>query len=225
MLAPAIIYEDNHLLIVQKAPGFLAQPDGRGRPDILSWAEGHLARNKPGRAYVGLVHRLDRAVGGVMALAKTSKAAERLSRQFRERTVEKIYLALLEGPLPAAEGLLDQRLVREGAVTRLARPEEKGSPAGLSWRTRQSRPDLTVVEVTLLTGFKHQIRAQLASLGRPILGDARYRSRVAPRGPAIGLWAESLGLEHPTSKERLRFTAAPPADLWPFCRWARRQTP
>lgn len=88
MFSPIIIYEDNHLLIVQKPPGFLAQPDGGSRPDLLSWAEGYLARDKPGRAFVGLVHRLDRAVGGVVALAKTSKCAARLSQQFRERRVD-----------------------------------------------------------------------------------------------------------------------------------------
>ncbi len=212
---PAIIYEDNHLLIVQKPPGLLTQPDGLGRPDLLAWAEGYLARNKPGRAFVGLVHRLDRAVGGVVALAKTSKCAARLSLQFRERTVDKIYLALVDGPMPAESGRLEQSLVRDGTLTRAARPDEKGHPAILEWRTRRTTGRLHLLEIRLLTGFKHQIRAQLGGLGRPVLGDRKYGSTVPGQGPAIGLWAELLALDHPTRGERLVFAAAP-AGLWPW---------
>ncbi|MDR1045604.1 MAG: RluA family pseudouridine synthase [Candidatus Adiutrix sp.] len=215
MLAPAIIYEDNHLLIVQKAPGWLAQPDGGARPDLLSWAGTYLARRKPGRAFVGLVHRLDRAVGGVTALAKTSKAAARLSRQFREGTADKIYLALVEAPPPAESGRLEQALFRDRTVTRPARGEREGTAAALEWKTRLKTRSLTVLEIKLLSGFKHQIRAQLATLGLPVLGDLKYGSRLAPHGPAIGLWAESLGLDHPTLGRRLTFKAAPP-EIWPW---------
>lgn len=216
MLAPVIIYEDNHLLIVQKPPGFLAQADGGPRPDLLTWAEGYLARNKPGRAFVGLVHRLDRAVGGVTALAKTSKAAGRLSAQFRERQIDKIYLALVSGGEGGDEGgRLEHSLVRAGDFTRPARPGEKGRPAILSWSTKKRLKNAALLEIRLLTGFKHQIRAQLAQIGRPIIGDLKYGSPVSPQGPAIGLWAASLGLIHPTTKEALRFTAEP-ADLWPW---------
>ena len=215
MLTPVIIYEDNHLLIVQKPPGFLAQPDGGSRPDILTWAEKYLARNKPGRAYVGLTHRLDRAVGGVMALAKTSKAAARLSRQFRERTAGKIYLALVSGSPAGDSGRLEQLLVRDGTVTRLAGGGEKGTLAILDWRVRRRLGEYALLEVDLSTGFKHQIRAQLAALGHPIAGDLKYGSPLAPEGPAIGLWAESLTLAHPTLKERRVFEAAPAA-IWPW---------
>jgi len=242
MLAPAIIYEDNHLLIVQKSPGYLAQPDGSPRPDVLNWAEKYLARNKPGRAFVGLVHRLDRAVGGVLALAKTSKAASRLSRQFRERTVDKFYLALVEGGLQEEAGEISQDLVRVGDFTRPAGAGEKGTAAALTWRARQKGGRFDLLEIKLLTGFKHQIRAQLAALGRPVLGDEKYGSGHRPftptkgqlnesnrprtdgcliispfrsEGESIGLWAEKLILDHPTTKERLSFQAAPPA-FWPW---------
>ena len=221
MLTPVIIYEDNHLLIVQKPPGFLSQPDGRERPDLLGWAGEYLARNKPGRAYVGLVHRLDRSVGGVMALAKTSKAAARLSAQFRDRSCEKKYLALVTGRVAEPCGHLNDRLIRDGSLTRTAEADEKGKICLLDWRLR-SRPEggnsderLTLLEIDLLTGFKHQIRAQLAGRGWPVVGDSKYHSPLKGSSPAIGLWAESLAIDHPTKKERLVFTAEP-AGLWPW---------
>ena len=215
MCAPAIIYEDNHLLIVQKPPGRLAQPDGSARPDLLTWAGDYLGRNKPGRAFVGLTHRLDRAVGGVMALAKTSKAAARLSREFRERRTRKLYLALVTGTPSDSQGRLGQLLVRDGALTRPARPGEAGSEAVLTWRLARRLGPLSLLEVDLETGFKHQIRAQLASLGLPVAGDVRYQSPMAGPSPAIGLWAKSLTLAHPTRGEEMTFTAEP-ADLWPW---------
>lgn len=229
MLAPIIIYEDNHLLIVQKPPGFLSQPDGGSRPDLLGWAGEYLARHKPGRAFVGLVHRLDRSVGGVVALAKTSKAAARLSQQFRDRSCEKIYLALVSGLVSAPEGQMEDSLVRDGSFTRRASPTETGKPGRLSWRLRETisgegaSSTLSLLEVNLLTGFKHQIRAQLALRGWPIVGDHKYQSRpggAIPRPaqeppPAIGLWAESLSIEHPTKKERLTFTSSP-VKIWPW---------
>ncbi len=215
MLTPVIIYEDNHLLIVQKPPGWLAQGDGGSRPDVWSWAGEYLARNKPGRAFVGLAHRLDRAVGGVMALAKTSKGAARLSRQFRERTVGKVYAALVEGDMPGLSGELRQNLVRDHDLTRLARPGETGAPAALDWAVRRTVGGWTLLEIHLHTGFKHQIRAQLAALGYPVVGDVTYGGRSGGPGPAIGLWAESLTLDHPTRPERLTFTAEP----WPLWPW------
>ena len=215
MLHPSIIYEDNHLLIVQKPPGFLAQPDGSPRPDILAWAEKYLAQNKPGRAFVGLVHRLDRVVGGVMALAKTSKAAARLSLQFKERTIEKKYLALVPEAPPTPSGHLEQNLVRVGAFTHLANPGEKGTLAILSWEIHQFPPPYTLLGINLITGFKHQIRAQLANMGLPLVGDAKYGSHLPPpigQIKGIGLWAESLALDHPTRPERMVFKG--------HCPWA-----
>lgn len=214
MLTPSIIYEDNHLLIAQKAPGFLAQPDSSSRPDMLTWAGDYLGKNKPGRAYVGLVHRLDRAVGGVLALAKTSKCAARLSAQFRERRVKKMYVALVTGGPKAESGRLEGSLFREGAKTRAARPGEKGTAAALTWRVRQRGVNFTLLEIDLETGFKHQIRAQLAGAGWPIAGDVKYGGKRG-EGPAIGLWAESLTLEHPTTREIMKFESRPPA-LWPW---------
>ncbi|MDR1920766.1 MAG: RluA family pseudouridine synthase [Candidatus Adiutrix sp.] len=217
MRDPVIIYEDNHLLIAQKPPGFLAQPDGGPRPNLLGWAERYLARHKPGRAFVGLTHRLDRPVGGVMALAKTSKCAARLSRQFRERAARKFYLALVDGRLDGESGRLEQRLVREGALTRPAAPGEEGRPACLDWRLMRREGALSLLGVNLHTGFKHQIRAQLAALGCPVAGDAKYGSAIAPEGPAIGLWAATLTIEHPVRREMMTFESDPP-DIPPWTR-------
>ncbi|MGL4208583.1 MAG: RluA family pseudouridine synthase [Candidatus Adiutrix sp.] len=211
MQLPTIIYEDNHLLIVEKPPGFLSQGDGRSRADLLSWAEQYLAQNKPGRAFVGLVHRLDRPVGGVMVLAKTSKCASRLSRQFRERLTHKLYLALIEGSPQGPSGLLEQALVRDGTITRPALPHEQGTNAGLTWQVwGQPNNGLSLLSINLKTGFKHQIRAQLAAMGHPVVGDIKYGSQIAPHNLAIGLWALSLTLKHPTLGTDLCFQAPLP---------------
>ncbi len=215
MLPETIIYEDNHLLIVEKEPGLLSQPDGTGRDDILSRAQNYLARDKPGRAYVGLVHRLDRAVGGVLALAKTSKGAARVSCEFRERRAKKIYAALVLGRPEAEEGRLENFLLREGDKTRKAGPGEQGKLASLSFRVRRLFPGHALLEIVLETGFKHQIRAQMAGLGCPVAGDFKYGGGRG-EGPGIGLWAESLAFAHPTKKEMTTFRSRPPLNIWPW---------
>ncbi len=211
MDSPLIIYEDNHLLIVQKPPCFLSQKDSSARPDMLTWAAQY--RQKPGRAYVGLVHRLDHKVGGVLALAKTSKAASRLSFQFRQRSVEKRYLALIDQKPLADSGYLQANLCRLGDKTHLAGEGEKGTDARLQWFYQRVCGPYFLLEINLLTGFKHQIRAQLAALGWPVLGDGKYGSpHLLRRGEAIGLWAHSLAFNHPTTGERLTFTAPLPTE-------------
>jgi 23S rRNA pseudouridine1911/1915/1917 synthase len=219
----SIIYEDRQLLVIEKPPGFLAQPDGSGRPDVLAWAEGYLreARGRPS-AWVGLVHRLDLKVGGAMVLAKTSKAASRLSAQFRDRTAEKIYLALVCGEAPA-EGELIGDLVRDGRLTRPAAPGERGSASALRYRRLKLYPPLpaeslgqvSLLEVKLLTGAKHQIRAQLSDALCPVVGDELYGGPSSARGEAIGLWAARLSLDHPATGRRLSFSSPPPP-IWPF---------
>lgn len=226
-MEPEIIFEDNHLLVVVKPPGCLAQADGRppGRPDVLGWGKNYLKTkyHKPGAVYLGLTHRLDLWAGGLMALAKTSKAAARLSGQFRDRSPEKIYLALAETRpggrrLPGSSGWLEHFLFRDGRVTRLAAGPEQGVPARLGWKAVRGGGGLTLFSLKLITGFKHQIRAQLAwGLERPLVGDTLYGARARPGKPkAIGLWAARLSLSHPTLKTRLTFQSFPPAAAWPF---------
>ena len=213
-----VLFEDNHLLVVIKPAGLLVQGDATGRPCLLDLAKDYLKvkYSKPGRVFVGLVHRLDRQVAGVMVLARTSKAAARLSAQFREHRNQKIYWAVIHGRLTPARGLSEMYLVRQG---RLSAPGSARDPearlARLKYKTIETAPRSSLVEIDLLTGRRHQIRAQLSALGNPIVGDALYGSRISARHDAIGLFARSLALMHPTTGLDLLFEATPEPD-WPW---------
>ncbi|MDR1084775.1 MAG: RNA pseudouridine synthase [Deltaproteobacteria bacterium] len=225
---PLIIFEDRHLLVIQKFPGWLSQADGSSRPDVLEWGRKYLevSGRKPGRAYIGLCHRLDLGAGGLMVLAKTSKAAQRLAVQFRERTVCKYYLALVSGQ-PPQDGHLEHNLRRAGDRTVLALAGEKSSRAVLEYETQAAglweNEAAAMLKVKLITGFKHQIRAQTAISGFPIIGDSRYGGRLnpSPLNPAIGLWACRLELTHPVERVIKTFLSYP-AELWPWSAWAGR---
>jgi 23S rRNA-/tRNA-specific pseudouridylate synthase len=225
---PHVLFEDKQILILRKPPGWLSQPDGSGRPDVLGWAREHIRTrwNKPGAAYAGLCHRLDLPVGGVMAIARTSKAARRISEQFRERTTEKLYLALCRGVPNRESGKIEGRLVRAGNIT-VEAPGEDGVKAALAWRLdwqgKIGGRESSLLEVDLLTGVKHQIRGQLSGAGLPIWGDTLYGSPDATDGPgrpedssAIGLFAARLSLDHPVTRERLSFGAMPDPQGWPW---------
>ncbi|MDR1578128.1 MAG: RNA pseudouridine synthase [Deltaproteobacteria bacterium] len=217
-----VIFEDRQLLVVQKPPLWLSQADNTPRPDVLTWARRHVEvqSQKPGRAYLGLCHRLDWAAGGLMALAKTSKAAKRLGQQFLARTIGKYYLALIIGEPPLA-GRLNNELYRSGHLTRLAVKGEPGTLARLEYRVlargliHQRKGSL--LSIKLMTGFKHQIRAQLAELGFPLVGDRRYGGFIGP-SEAIGLWAYRLELDSPVGQTPLSFQAWP-GDFWPWNAW------
>ncbi|MDT0630882.1 RluA family pseudouridine synthase [Rubrivirga litoralis] len=208
-----VVYLDNHLLVVSKPPGLLAQGDATGDADLVTLAKAYLKErfDKPGNVFVGLVHRLDRPTSGVVALARTSKAASRLSDQFRRRAVQKRYLAVVDGRLNGAGRREDWLSSAGGAVAVVAEGAPGAKRAALSWRVLASRADRTLVDVDLETGRKHQIRVQLAALGAPVLGDFRYGNRTPfAGGRGIALHAYRLTLEHPTRREPLTFTAPPP---------------
>ncbi len=208
-----ILYSDNHLLVVNKPAGVLSQADRTGDDDMLSQGKRHIqeAFNKPGNVYLGLVHRLDRPVSGVMVFGRTSKAADRLSKAFRVREVEKRYIAAVEGAL-AGFGEREDWLVKENERVRIVNADYPGAKrAALRWRSINSQNDRSLVEVELLTGRAHQVRIQLAALGHPILGDLRYGAHNEFDGRNLALHAYSLRFEHPVQKEPLRFNAAPPA--------------
>ena len=212
-----VLYEDNHLLAVVKPPNLPTQADRSGDDDLLSIMKRYIGNKyqKPGNVYLGLVHRLDRPVGGVMVLARTSKAASRLSAAFAAHEQDKRYLAVLQGELDG-ERTLEDDLVKDGATgtVRVVAPGTPGAKrARLRTRPLALREGLTLAEVTLYTGRAHQIRVQHAHAGHPLWGDARYGG--GRPGQQIALWAASLALEHPTRHEPMRFSSPPPGtEAW-----------
>ncbi|MDL2217541.1 hypothetical protein LJC27_02670 [Christensenellaceae bacterium OttesenSCG-928-M15] len=209
-----ILYEDNHLLVVVKPQNVPVQADESGDVDLLTMLKDYIAKKyeKPGAAYLGLVHRLDRPVGGVMVFARTSKAAKRLSEQFRSGAAKKRYAAVVEGNPPDDALLEDYHLSSPGALrmTIASEPLPGAKKASLKFHTVKREKELHYLDVTLLTGRKHQIRAQLAHHGYPILNDQRYHP--APKRGQIALYAYSLSFLHPTKQERMTFSAVPKGD-------------
>ena len=208
-----VLYTDNHLLVVVKPAGVLSQADRTGDDDLLTLGKHYIKQefSKPGNVFLGLVHRLDRPVSGVIVFARTSKAAERLSRAFRDRTVEKRYVAVVEGRL-AGQGEREDWLVKENErVSRVEASHPGAKQAALRWKSLGNDEDRSLVELDLVTGRPHQVRIQLAALGHPILGDLRYGAKNEFDGRNLALHSYRLGFEHPVRKEPMRFAAKPPA--------------
>lgn len=214
----SILYEDNHLLVVDKPAGMLSQSAGAGDEHLVLWAQRYLKERygKPGNVYVGLVHRLDRMTSGVMVLAKTSKAAERLSRALREHEVDKRYLALVAGVTPVRDTLIDALLSDEqGSRVAPGHPDAKRAELRFERHASAASPiPASLIEVELGTGRKHQIRVQLAARGHPLLGDRRYGLRehdgLIPR---VALHAWMIALTHPVRGDELSFVAPIPKDF------------
>lgn len=213
-----VLYEDNHLLCVVKPPGMLSQGDRTGDVSLLDAARMYIKKkhHKPGNVYLGLVHRLDRPVGGVVVFARTSKAAKRLSEAFRSRDVEKHYLAVVSGrPDPEAGEPVDF-LKKSGAKTIITTPDDpEGKEARLRYHVLESVDDMSLVSVELLTGRRHQIRVQLAEIGCPVIGDVKYGGKKLPTGGSIALLARRLIVPHPVSGDPVELSARPP-DVVPW---------
>ena len=208
-----VLYEDNHCLAVNKPARLLTMGDATGERTLLEVAKDYVRERyaKPGAVFLGVVHRLDRPVSGVVLFARTSKAAARLSEQFRERTVEKVYRAVVEGS-PPAEAVLQDWLWKDPGrnVTSVVREMTPGAQqAALVVKRLRSTGGRSLVEVRPVTGRSHQIRVQLASRRWPILGDGKYGSEVRLDG-SIALHASSLTFTHPTKGEPVTVTAAEP---------------
>lgn len=199
-----VVYEDNHIIVVEKPVNIPVQADDSKDLDFLSMIKKYIKDkyNKPGNVYVGLVHRLDRPVGGIMVFAKTSKAASRLSEQVRLNKIKKVYHAVIEGK-PLKEGHLEDYLLKD-SKTNTTKVNKSGKLSILDYKLISTVKNLSLVKVFLKTGRSHQIRVQFSSRNLPLYGDQRY-NKNAKVGQQIALYATSLSFEHPTTKENLTF--------------------
>ena len=216
-----ILYEDNHLLIVNKAPGEIVQGDKTGDEPLVETLKAWLKEkyNKPGNVFLGLAHRLDRPVGGVVVFAKTSKALARLNEMFRNRAdIKKTYWAITRNrPKQPQARLVNYIKPIEKSNKSLVydTPGSDAKEAALSYKIIAESDRYNLLEVTLETGRKHQIRAQLAHIGCPVKGDLKYGDKRSNPDGSISLLARKIEFRHPVSKEIISVSAPVPDDnLW-----------
>ena len=210
-----IIYEDNHLLVVEKPVGIPVQEDSSKDIDMITILKDYRKKkeNKTGNAYIGLVHRLDRPVGGIMVFAKTSKAAARLSDEIRKNNFHKTYIAIVEGIIPK-EGTFEDYLIKDQKQNKsYITTKEEGKYSCLEYQLLSTKDNLSLVKINLLTGRSHQIRVQFSSRKHPLVGDSKYGNN--PNNIDIALYAKALSFIHPTTKEQLNFTLDTP-NKYPF---------
>jgi len=211
-----VLYEDNHVIVIEKEENILCQKDITEDLDVLTIVKAYLKEkyDKPGNVYLGLVHRLDRRVGGVLVLAKTSKAASRLSEDFRLDKITKTYLALVLGKVIDKEKRLINNLEK---VNKEAIESELGKESILDFKVikylNKYNKDLTLVEVNLITGRYNQIRKQFALYNHPILNDYKYSNQETNR-LQLGLWCYKIGFFHPVSKEYIEIINKPNKGIW-----------
>ncbi len=217
-----VVYEDNHVIVVVKPQNVPSCPDESGDTDVLTVVKEYLKKkyDKPGDAFVGLVHRLDRPTGGVMVFAKTSKAASRLCEGLKLGEFEKRYFAVVVGT-PKEPSILNltHYLVKDSSknmVYAVPMATEGAKPAVLDYTTLATENNLSLVSVKLHTGRAHQIRVQMATVGTALFGDQRYGGGKSPVGYNLALWAVELKFTHPTTKERMVFRVYPPVDSVPW---------
>ncbi|MFA6867169.1 MAG: RluA family pseudouridine synthase [Clostridia bacterium] len=217
-----IVYEDNHVIVVVKPQNIPCCPDSSGDPDLLSVVKEYMVKtyNKPGDAYVGLVHRLDRPTGGVMVYAKTSKASARLCDTIKLGEFEKKYLTVVIGtPKEKQISYLTNYLKKDctrNLVYIAPMSEEGAKKAILSYKVLDSNETVSLVDVRLHTGRSHQIRVQMANLGTPLFGDQKYGNGKTPVGFNLALWATEIKFEHPTTKAKMVFRVFPPVESTPW---------
>ena len=216
----SVIYEDNHLLVVEKPINIPSQPDSSGDKDLLTLLKEYIKvkYDKPGNVYLGLVHRLDRPVGGVMVFAKTSKAASRLSEQIRSGSFKKTYLAVVHGKLDNTSGTLKHYLLknsRTNIVSIVGKDTPGAKEAILDYECIDYSKNFSLVKIQLHTGRPHQIRVQLSGIGHPIYGDQKYGVSTNKKGQQIALWSNEVIFLHPTLRKEVAFNSSPPnANPW-----------
>ena len=213
---PDILYEDNHIIVAVKPPNMLSQADSTGDTDMLTVLKEYIREKyrKPGNVYLGLVHRLDRPVGGLMVFARTSKAAARLSAQLKRHDIGREYLCVVTGDVEDEFTLTDY-LVKDEMKNRVVVCEadvKDAKIAILHGRCIDRREGTALCAVRLETGRSHQIRVQMSNIGAPLWGDNRYGKGIP--GQQIALWGYKLKVEHPTTHERLTFHSMPEGNVW-----------
>jgi len=214
-----VLYEDNHLLVVNKPAEVPTMGAKAGVETVLDLAKQYIKRkyDKPGNVYLGVVSRLDAPVTGILLIARTSKAAARLSKQFRDRSVEKTYLAIVEGCPAKSVATLEHWLRKDDRHRRMhvtMKDVETAQQATLRYKVhRELARDCALLEVKLDTGRKHQIRVQLSAIGHPIVGDRKYKSNNLDFRPGIALHSHRLVFQHPVKDKEVRVEIEPP-DSW-----------
>ncbi len=238
-MKPEILYEDNHLLVVNKRAGDLVQADAAGgtsrtgdylvlEDDIKSFIRRR--DNKPGDVFLGVVHRIDRPVSGVVLFAKTSKALVRLNEMIRDGQIDKTYWVVTEALLPSETGTLTHHIVRDGKTNRSrahASPQKDSKEARLEYKMLAGSKNYYLYEVKLLTGRHHQIRAQFSKEGAPIKGDLKYGAKRSNENGGISLHSRRIALTHPVKKEPLEVIAPVPEgdNLWRFFQTSQSDSP
>ncbi|MFM7855813.1 MAG: RluA family pseudouridine synthase [Flammeovirgaceae bacterium] len=215
-----VLYEDNHLLAINKPAGVLVQGDATGDKPLVEVAKEYIKSrySKPGEVFLGVVHRLDRPVSGVVVFARTSKALERMNALFRDKQTQKIYWALVAKKPPNKEGTLVHWLVKDeqkNKTNAYKKEHPQGQRSELSYQLVKQAGPFFLLEVKPITGRPHQIRVQLASLGCPIVGDIKYGYAQPNSDANICLHAHSLSFVHPTKKEFISINAhLPVQEYW-----------
>lgn len=218
-----ILYEDNHLFVINKNSGELVQGDKTGDVPLIENIKQFIKvrDKKPGNVYLGLIHRLDRPTSGVLIFAKTSKALSRMNEMFKTRDVEKLYWAIVEGKVENKFERLEHYLrknQKKNLVTVFTQPTKDAKKAILEYKVLGELDNYTLLEVDLYTGRSHQIRSQLSFIGNPIKGDLKYGSKRSNRDGSISLHARKISFIHPVSKETIEIIAQPPKDkIWLDC--------
>ena len=218
----SVLYEDNHIIIINKKPSEIVQGDKTGDTPLSDKVKAYIKEkyNKPGSAFLGVVHRLDRPVSGIGIFARTSKALTRLNAMLKERTIEKHYWAVVKDPPKEASGHLIHNLRRDSKKNKsfaYDKEVENSKKAELKYEIITQSDNYTLIQVRLITGRHHQIRAQLAAIGCPVKGDLKYGFPRSNNDASIHLHARKVEFIHPVSNEKISITADPPKDpLWHY---------
>lgn len=220
-----VLYEDNQIIVVLKPQNLPTQGDSSGDESLLDLVKQYIKEKyeKPGEAFIGLVHRLDRPTGGVMVFARTSKAAARLAEQLKDGSFEKKYLAVVVGTPRDRQARLTNYLMKDeknNLVTVVPAAYEGAKKAELSYKVLESTQKVSLVDIKLHTGRSHQARVQMKHIGTPIFGDARYGGDTLAKGHNLALWAYELRFYHPVSKTPMVFVAYPPQEKTPWDKFA-----